>query len=148
MPDEHFSSAAALEAYLHERGILASRHLGGNASIELLSAGSCRFRRWPGEGELRLGIPTGPTMFLTADAAALVMALSRLAPGSGAVTSSATITFLRRPTAGPLAGEATLLKFGPRLVVSDIRVTDQAETEVAHALISWVPPLARPVPDQ
>jgi acyl-coenzyme A thioesterase PaaI-like protein len=139
-----FASAQDLEEYLQSRGVLVGRQSGGLSSLESLSPTSCRVRRWPGDDDVRRGSLTGPMMFLAADAAALVMTLSRLPRGSDAVTSSATITFLQRPALGPLVGEARLLRAGGRLMVSDVSVIDEGGAEVAHALITCSPLLADP----
>jgi acyl-coenzyme A thioesterase PaaI-like protein len=60
-----------------------------------------------------------------------------------AVTTEATIHFLRRPQAGVLVARACLLKEGKRLVVGDVRVSKEGEDDapVAHVILTYsVPP--------
>ena len=74
-----------------------------------------------GEGHLRPGgTVSGPAMFSLGDVAIYLTVLSRIGPVALAVTTSATIDFLRKPAAGAdLVCRTRLLKLGRRLAVAD-----------------------------
>jgi uncharacterized protein (TIGR00369 family) len=86
---------------------------------------------------------SGPTLFALADLAMYAAVLSSVGPIPLAVTTDATVHFLRRPQAGKLMARARLLKEGARLVVGDVLVFPEgAEDEgVMHAVMTYsVPP--------
>ncbi len=95
-------------------------------------------------GDLRPGgTVSGPTLFALADLAMYAATLSAVGPVPLAVTTDATVHFLRRPPAGKLLARARLLKEGARLVVGDVLVFPEgAEAESAmHAVMTYsVPP--------
>ena len=89
------------------------------------------------------GTVSGPTLFALADLAMYAAVLSSVGPVPLAVTTDATVHFLRRPQAGKLMARARLLKEGARLVVGDVLVFPEgAEDEgVMHAVMTYsVPP--------
>ena len=60
-----------------------------------------------------------------------------------AVTTDATVHFLRRPRAGGLVARARLMKEGARLVVGEIVIAHEGEVDapVAHFVMTYsVPP--------
>ena len=77
-----------------------------------------------GEQHLRPGgTVSGPNIFGLADVAIYLAILSRIGPEALAVTTSASIDFLRKPDAGrDILAEARLLKLGRVLAVGDVLV--------------------------
>ena len=97
-----------------------------------------------GEGHLRPGgTVSGPAMFALADVAVYLTILSRIGPVALAVTTSATMDFLRRPAAGAdLVCRTRLLKLGRSLAVGDGLILPAAGGEaVARASMTYsIPP--------
>jgi uncharacterized protein (TIGR00369 family) len=86
------------------------------------------------------GTVSGPAMMGLADAAAWLATLSRIGPVALAVTSSLTISFLRKPPLdADLLAHAELLKLGRRLSVSDVRLLS-ADVLVAQATVTYAIP--------
>lgn len=99
----------------------------------------------PGAGDLRPGgTISGPALFALADIAFYYALLSRIGPQALAVTTSASIDFLRKPAAGaPLMAEARLLKLGRRLAVGDVLIFTPGEqaAPLARASMTYsIPP--------
>ncbi len=88
------------------------------------------------------GTLSGPTMMSLADGAAWLVTLSRIGPVALAVTSSLTISFLRKPEAADLLGHATLLRLGRRQSVSEVRMWSEGAPDdlVAHATVTYAIP--------
>lgn len=89
------------------------------------------------------GTVSGPSMFALADVAVYIAILSRIGPVALAVTTGASLDFLRKPEAGrDLVGEARLLKLGARLAVGDVLIRSESSQEaVARATMTYsVPP--------
>ena len=86
--------------------------------------GTVVMRLMPNERHLRPGgTISGPTMFGLADVAIYLAILARIGPVALAVTTNATIDFLRKPPAGqPLVAQSRLLKLGKRLAVGDVMI--------------------------
>ena len=84
------------------------------------------------------GTIAGPTLMMLADAAAYAAVLARIGPVAMAVTSSLSISFLRKPTPGEVLADATVLKLGRRLAVVDVRLyaADQQDP-VAQATVTY-----------
>lgn len=69
------------------------------------------------------GTVSGPALFALADVGFYLAVLSRIGPVALAVTTNASIDFLRKPPAGvPLVAESRLLKLGKRLAVGDVLI--------------------------
>ena len=84
------------------------------------------------------GTVSGPTQFLLADVAAFVAVLAAVGPVALAVTTSATINFLKKPSTSDLIATAYLLKRGKRLVVVDCTMHSEGDEEpVAHAVLTY-----------
>jgi uncharacterized protein (TIGR00369 family) len=80
------------------------------------------------------GTISGPTMFGLCDAALFVAILGEIGRVAHAVTTSASINFLRKPAPVDLIGKARLIKLGKRLAVGEVAVYSDGESEmVAHA---------------
>ena len=79
------------------------------------------------------GTISGPTMFGVCDAALFVAILGEIGSVAYAVTTSASINFLRKPAPAALIGEARLIKLGKRLAVGDVALYSEGQSEmVAH----------------
>ena len=84
------------------------------------------------------GTVSGPTQFFLADVCAFVAVLVAVGPVALAVTTSATINFLKKPAAADLIATAYLLKRGKRLVVVDCTMHSEGDEEpVAHAVLTY-----------
>ncbi len=84
------------------------------------------------------GTVSGPTQFFLADVAAFVAVLAAVGPVALAVTTSATINFLKKPSTSDLIATVYLLKRGKRLVVVDCTLhSDGDEEPVAHAVLTY-----------
>jgi uncharacterized protein (TIGR00369 family) len=89
------------------------------------------------------GTVAGPVLFGFADLAMYAAVMSAVGNVPLAVTTDATVHFLRRPKAGVLVARARLLKEGQRLVVGEVTVCHEGEDEdpVAHVVMTYsVPP--------
>ncbi|MRX52272.1 hotdog fold thioesterase [Paracoccus sp. S-4012] len=95
-------------------------------------------------GQLRPGgTVSGPAMFGLADVAVYAALLSRIGPVALAVTTNASIDFMRKPAAGrDLIAEARLLKLGRSLAVADVLIRSEGEeAPVARASMTYaIPP--------
>ena len=91
------------------------------------------------------GTVSGPSIFALADVAMYLAVLARIGPVALAVTTGASIDFLRKPEAGrDLIGSARLLKLGRVLVVGDVLVRAEGREEtVARASMTYSIPPAR-----
>lgn len=90
------------------------------------------------------GTVSGPTMMGLADGAAWLATLSRIGPVALSVTSSLTINFLRKPALDHhLYADATLLKLGRRLSVSEVHITS-GDDLVAQATVTYAIPGSAP----
>jgi len=109
-------------------------------TIDAIEKGSARVRQEVGHGQLRPGgTVSGPVMMATADAASYAAILSAIGIVPLAVTTSFNINFLRKPSADKaIVCEASLLKLGKRLAVTEMKITSEGETEiVAHATATY-----------
>ena len=91
------------------------------------------------------GTVSGPTMFELADLAMYAALLSRIGPVALAVTTGASIDFMRKPAAGrDLRADCRLLKLGRVLAVGDVLIYSDGETQpVARASLTYsIPPKA------
>jgi uncharacterized protein (TIGR00369 family) len=84
------------------------------------------------------GTISGPTMFGVCDAALFVAILSEIGPVAHAVTTSASINFLRKPAPADLIARTKLIKLGKRLAVGEVALYSEGESEmVAHATATY-----------
>lgn len=113
-------------------------------TIEEVSDGRALVRQAVGEAQLRPGrTVSGPVMMATADAASYAAILSVIGIVPLAVTTSLNINFLRRPTPdAAILCEASILKLGRRLAVTEMRVWSEGDDAlVAHATATYsIPP--------
>jgi uncharacterized protein (TIGR00369 family) len=112
--------------------------------VVTLERGRAVLRLATGADDLRPGgTVAGPVLFALADLAIYAAVMTALGPLALAVTTDATIHFLRRPRAGFLIARAGLLKVGRHLVVGEVTLVDEGEDKgpVAHAVMTYsVPP--------
>lgn len=100
-----------------------------------------------GAGHLRPGgTVSGPSIFALADIAFYLAILSRIGPVALAVTTNASIDFMRKPAAGQdLIGKARLLKLGKTLAVGDVMIfSDGGSEPMARAGLTYSIPPRRP----
>ncbi len=88
------------------------------------------------------GTISGPALMALADTAIFVALLAMLGPVASAVTTNLNINFLRKPQPKDVIAEAKLLKLGKRLVVGDVTMYSDGDSEpVAHATLTYsIPP--------
>lgn len=132
--------AAALNAFLErDFGQVAAQFCVESAEVEQLM-----LRLRVGVMHLRPGgTVSGPSMFGLADVAIYLAILSRIGPVALAVTTGATIDFLRKPEAGAdLLAETRLLKLGRRLAVGEALLFSEGQVApVARASMTYsIPP--------
>lgn len=111
-------------------------------SVRSMDYGVCRLRMPVCGDYLRFGGSlSGPTMFALADLAFYGAVMSRIGPAMLAVTSTMTITFLRRPALKPLLADGRIFRVGRRLAYGDVSIFSEGEDEpVAHATGSYAIP--------
>jgi uncharacterized protein (TIGR00369 family) len=89
------------------------------------------------------GTVSGPAMFGLADLCFYLALLARIGPVALAVTTNASIDFLRKPMPGQdLLAEARLLKLGRVLAVGDVMIFSQdGQAPVARVSMTYsIPP--------
>ena len=89
------------------------------------------------------GTVSGPTMFALADVGVWLAILARIGPVALAVTTNASIDFLRKPAAGrDLIARVRMLKLGRVLAVGDVLIFSEGEEQpVARASMTYsIPP--------
>ena len=95
------------------------------------------------------GTVSGPSMFALADVGIYLAILSRIGPVALAVTTNATIDFLRKPAAGAdLLARVRVLKLGRSLAVGEALIFSQGQAEpVARASMTYaIPPGTAQIP--
>lgn len=108
-----------------------------------LTPGRLTVRLVPNESHLRPGgTISGPTMFSLADCAVYLAIIAHVGEEALAVTTNASIDFMRKPAAGQdLLAEVTLLKLGRRLAVGDVAIRSAGNPElVARATLTYSRP--------
>ncbi|MDP1667799.1 PaaI family thioesterase [Phaeovulum sp.] len=137
---QHQMDEAALAAFLARE----FAQVADDFSIERLLPGGVAVRLRVAERHLRPGgTVSGPSIFALADVAFYLAILSHVGPLALAVTTSASLDFLRKPEAGrDLIAEARLLKLGRRLAVGDVMIFSEPVVEpVARASLTYsLPP--------
>ncbi|NIZ08863.1 PaaI family thioesterase [Pseudooceanicola sp. HF7] len=131
---------AALHAFLEsEFPQVASDYV-----VEEVLENRLRMRLRVGPGHLRPGgTISGPSIFALADVAVYLAVLAMIGPKALAVTTNATLDFMRKPAAGcDLIAECELLKLGRVLAVGDVRIHSQGQAApVARASLTYsIPP--------
>ena len=113
-------------------------------AIETLAADSITMRLAVADRHLRPGgTVSGPSMFALADVSVYAMVLARVGKRHLAVTTSASLDFMRRPAAGvDLLARGQLLKLGKTLAVGDVHLfSEGVRKPVARATMTYsIPP--------
>jgi len=89
------------------------------------------------------GTVSGPSLFALADVSLYAMLMARVGPKALAVTTSASIDFMRKPAAGQeVLADCKLLKLGRVLVVGDVLMRSEGSDKVvARASMTYsIPP--------
>jgi uncharacterized protein (TIGR00369 family) len=112
---------------------------GCGLTIERVDYATSRVRRHFQDDYIRPGgTISGPTMMELADFAMYVAVFSVAGPQPLAVTTNLNINFLRKPGKGDLIAEARLMKVGKRLVVGEVAIHSDGESEpVAHVTSTY-----------
>ena len=108
--------------------------------MSALEHGRAVLRMRTGPDDVRPGgTLAGPVLFGLADLAIYAAVLSAVGEIPLAVTTDATILFLRRPRATTLIARARLLKEGKHLIVgeTDIEYEGEVGAPVAHAVMTY-----------
>ena len=106
------------------------------SEVELCGRHGATVRRRIGDADLRQGgTVSGPVMMEVADTALYVALLAEIGIVPMAVTTSLTINYLRKPSAGrDLIGVCRLLKVGRTLAMGEVTLySDGDPAPVAHA---------------
>ena len=128
------------------RQVLREGMPSGNAmpfEVVTLERGRAVLKMPTGPAELRPGgTVAGPVLFGLADLAVYAAVMTVLGKVPLAVTTDATVHFLRRPTAGVLVARARLLKDGKRLVVGEVEIAPEGgeDAPVVHAVMTYSAP--------
>ena len=113
--------------------------------VEAVDNGSATVMHHVGTDHLRPGeTVSGPLLMTVADVALYVAILGTIGIVPLAVTTSLTINFLRKPSAGkPIVGVCKLIKVGRTLVVGEVALYSRGNEEmVAHAVGTYsIPPI-------
>lgn len=112
-------------------------------TVEDVGPMTARLRMEPDQRHLRPGeTVSGPTLFTLADCAVYLALIAMVGPEALAVTTNASIDFMRKPEAGrALIGDVTLLKLGRGLVVGDVHIRSQGSNAlVARATMTYSRP--------
>lgn len=108
-----------------------------------VAPGRLTVRLRPSHRHLRPGgTISGPTMFSLADCAVYLAIIAHVGEEALAVTTNASIDFMRKPAAdADLFADATLLKLGRRLAVGDVALRNSnAQHLVARATMTYSRP--------
>lgn len=111
--------------------------------VDAVGPMTARLRMKPDQRHLRPGETiSGPTLFTLADCAVYIALVAMVGPEALAVTTNASIDFMRKPQAGrDLIGDVTLLKLGRGLVVGDVHIrSDGHDALVARATMTYSRP--------
>ena len=112
--------------------------------IEQVTEDSITIRLKVADRHLRPGgTVSGPAMFALADVSIYLAILSRIGPQELAVTTNASIDFMRKPDANTdLIAQCSLLKLGRLLAVGDVLIYSQDKTQpVARASMTYALPV-------
>lgn len=111
--------------------------------VESVGPMSTRIRMKPDHRHLRPGgTISGPTMFSLADCAVYLAIIAHVGPEALAVTTGASIDFMRKPDAGvALVADVKLLKLGRGLAVGDVAIRSEgSDALVARATLTYSRP--------
>ena len=116
-------------------------------TVDAVTDQGIRLRLMVAERHLRPGgTVSGPTMFALADVAIYLAILARIGKVALAVTTNASIDFMRKPEAGrDLLAECRILKLGRALAVGECLIFSEGGAEpVARCSMTYsIPPNSR-----
>lgn len=129
------------------QGFLTSEFPQVSGEYEVVSVApmAARVRMIPDNRHLRPGgTISGPTMFSLADCAIYLAIIAHVGPEALAVTTGASIDFMRKPESGvPLVADVVLLKLGKSLVVGDVSIRSEGrDSLVARSTLTYSRPRA------
>ncbi len=132
--------AASLNAFMHAE----FPQVAAQFRVERIAPMEADVRLLVDEQHLRPGgTVSGPSMFSLADLAMYAVLLGMIGPVALAVTTNASIDFMRKPEAGrDLIGRARLHKLGKTLAVGDVLIVNEgSEAVLARASMTYaIPP--------
>ena len=111
--------------------------------VDAVGPMTARLRLQPGDRHLRPGgTISGPTMFSLADCAVYLAIIAHVGEEALAVTTNASIDFMRKPTAGvALLADVKLLKLGRGLAVGDAAIRSEGRADLlARATLTYSRP--------
>ncbi|MDS9466211.1 PaaI family thioesterase [Paracoccus sp. MBLB3053] len=118
--------------------------IAGQVRVESVDRDLLRSRMIVSQEHLRPGgTLSGPAMFALADATVYLAILARIGEVALAVTTNASIDFMRKPEAGrDLLAECRILKLGRVLAVGDVLIRSEGQGEpVARCSMTYsIPP--------
>ncbi|MEM6825625.1 MAG: PaaI family thioesterase [Pseudomonadota bacterium] len=131
---------AGLEAFLRD----AFPQAAGHFVVDHVAAMEATIRMPVRESHLRPGgTVSGPSMFALADVGVYLAVLAMIGPKALAVTTNASMDFMRKPEPGrDLLAATRLLKLGRVLAVGDVLIrSDGQSAPVARATLTYsIPP--------
>ena len=132
--------AASLNAFMHAE----FPQVAAQFRVERIAPMEADVRLMVNDQHLRPGgTVSGPSMFSLADLAMYAVLLGMIGPVALAVTTNASIDFMRKPEAGrDLIGRARLHKLGKTLAVGDVLIVNEgSEAVLARASMTYaIPP--------
>ena len=133
-------TGADLNTYLAE----VFPQIDGTFVVETLDPGAVRMRMRVQDQHLRPGgTVSGPSLFALADVTVFALVLGHLGREALAVTTNASIDFMRKPEGGrDVIAEGRLLKLGRSLAVGDVVIySDGVAAPVARSTLTYsIPP--------
>lgn len=117
--------------------------VGGSFIIDAVQPMQADVRLVPDDSHLRPGgTVSGPAMFALADVGFYVAVLAMVGPRALAVTTNASLDFMRKPAAGrDVVCKVRLLKLGRQLAVGDaLLFSDGMDDPVARANMTYALP--------
>lgn len=121
--------------------------IAGQVRVETLDDAGLTARLHVSDAHLRPGgTVSGPAMFALADVAIYLAILSRIGEVALAVTTNASIDFLRKPVASrDLLADCRILKLGRRLAVGQVLIrSDGMSDPVARCSMTYAIPPKQP----
>ncbi|TNF57900.1 MAG: PaaI family thioesterase [Rhodobacteraceae bacterium] len=139
-------TADEMNAYLDE----IFPQVRGDFHVDRLAPGEITLRLKVAERHLRPGgTVSGPAMFGLADVTVYALVLGMIGRVPLAVTTNASLDFLRKPEAGrDLIAEGRLLKLGRQLAVGDVLLRSEgSDAVVARAAMTYAIPPGKSRPE-
>lgn len=113
--------------------------VGGRYKIDSLEPGRVVVRLLADDDDLRPGgTISGPSMFSLADLSVYLVVMAHIGPKALAVTTNASIDFMRKPAPGDMLCDCRLLKLGKVLAVADCLMRSEGQdAPVARASMTY-----------